>query len=146
MAQGFFAIRDHRDMLAKAEREFVRMRADLNTDTLFNFFVTEYHVIDYVKASAIPVTIIDKMYADPDFKMCRFICNKGKHLELTKEDKDAQFFRGYSGAMNSAPINSTPLNGGTPDRFVVDGRNVDVFRLGQDMIVKWNEFFVTNGI
>jgi hypothetical protein len=77
----FFEISSPRDMLGKAKRELEKMNSDLTTDTVFNFFVTAYHVMDYVKAQEKASKIeIDKMYADSDFEMCNFICNKGKHI------------------------------------------------------------------
>ena len=68
-------------MLAKAERELVNLKQSTNIDTVFNFFVTTYHVVDYVKSSGkVASSAIDQLYTDPDFDMCRFICNRGKHL------------------------------------------------------------------
>jgi hypothetical protein len=53
MTHNFFEISSPRHMLEKAKREFARMKAELNTDTIFNFFVTIYHVKDYVEAQGI---------------------------------------------------------------------------------------------
>jgi len=145
MAQGFFTIRDHEDMLAKAERELDRMEADLNTDTVFNFFVSAYHVMDYVKAIPVPKTATDLMYADPDFEMCQFICNKGKHLELKRDDKDARFAPGEPTRFGRHRLGTVRL-GWTSPRFLVDGREVNVLQLGRGLIAKWKAFFIANGI
>ena len=87
MGDNFFEISSPRDMLEKAKRELEKMKLELTTDTVFNFFVTAYHVMDYVKAQGKARKIeIDKMYADSDFEMGNFICNKGKHIQLKKGD------------------------------------------------------------
>jgi len=39
-------------MLSKVRRELARLRDDVNIDTVFNFFVTAYHVQDYLRAEA----------------------------------------------------------------------------------------------
>ena len=71
------------DMLLKARREFERLKSDVNIDTVFNFFVTAYHVQDYLRAE-LPTrkADIDALLADPDFIVCRSICNQGKHLKV----------------------------------------------------------------
>lgn len=146
MAQGFFAIRDHRDMLAKAERELARMRDDLGTDAVFNFFVTAYHVMDYVKALGLPRAATDAMYADPDFDLCQFICNKGKHLQLRAGDRDATHTEGVSGMLDMHGFDVLGFDEDIPPGFFVDGTRVDVLRLGRDLVAKWEAFFVVNGI
>lgn len=50
----FFELKSPRDMLEKARREFSRLRSDLNTDNVFNFFVTIHHIKDYVSARITP--------------------------------------------------------------------------------------------
>ena len=66
------------DMLSKARRELARLRDDVNIDTVFNFFVTAYHVQDYLRAEA-PNRAgdVDALLTDPDFVVCRSICNQG---------------------------------------------------------------------
>jgi hypothetical protein len=49
---GFFELRTPADMLRKAERELSRFQSEFNIDNLFNFFVTAYHVQDYIEKTA----------------------------------------------------------------------------------------------
>ncbi len=79
----FFEIKTAVDLLDKAKRDFAKMKAETSTGTIFNFFVTAYHIVDYVKAlGTVPQPAIDQLYDDSDFKMCQFLCNKGKHIKL----------------------------------------------------------------
>ena len=83
MTIAFFELRTPSDVLDKAKRDYAKMETATSTDTIFNFFVTTYHVIDYVKAlGTVPESAIKMLYDDPDFRMCQFLCNKGKHIKL----------------------------------------------------------------
>jgi hypothetical protein len=84
---GFFELRTPRDMLEKAHREHKRLLESFDIDNLFNFFVTAYHVQDYVqKTNSVPPAPLDAFLQDQDLKDCRDLCDKGKHLTLTKRD------------------------------------------------------------
>lgn len=149
MSKGFFEIASPRDLLDKAKRDYERMKAETSTDTVFDFFVTIYHVVDYVKAlSTVSDSAIDQLYADADFKMCQFVCNKGKHIKLrggeAYEAKHQPAIPG--GTLGSFVLGVDRLGG--PEKFVVlDGaQEVNVVELGARLISKWEAFFVTHGI
>jgi len=149
MSDAFFEIGSPRDLLEKAKRDYAKMKAGTSTDTIFNFFVTAYHVVDYVKAlGAVPESTISNLYDDPDFKMCQFLCNKGKHIKLrqshTYQAKHEAAVAG--GTLGSFVLGSDVLGG--PERFIVlDGASeVDTGELGARLIRKWETFFSTNGI
>lgn len=122
------------------------MKSDLNTDTIFNFFVTAYHVMDYVKAQGkASETAIAEFYDGQDFQICRDICNKGKHLELRKGDPFTTHFR--PGAVLGQMILGESMLGEAPSySLYADGQQVDVVSLGQRVLEKWGRFFKDNGI
>ncbi len=149
MGQGFFEITSPRDLLDKAKRDYEKMKTDTSSDTVFNFFVTAYHVMDYVKAlGTIDKPAIDQLYADADFRMCQFLCNKGKHIKLrSKEPFKAKHQPAIEGGtLGSFEFGFDCLGG--PERFVLlDGDQViNVIELGERLIDKWEGFFVTHGI
>ena len=81
----YFELRTPRDMLDKARREHKRLTERVDIDNVFNFFVTAYHVKDYVeKKASVPQIALESFLADPDIKDCRDLCDKAKHLTLTK--------------------------------------------------------------
>lgn len=149
MAQEFFQIVTPRDLLDKAGRDFKKMKEETSTDTIFNFFVTVYHVIDYIKASGtVQDSHISQLYADPDFQMCQFLCNKGKHIQLKKGDLyEARHEPAVAGGVLGSFVLGVDRLGG-PERFVVvDGsREIEVVDLGEKLLKKWEAFFSTHGI
>ena len=82
---GFFELSAPVHMLDKARRELDRLERVLDIDNVLNFFVTAYHIKDYVESSGrIPKPALEKLFEDPDMRFCQALCNKGKHLVLTR--------------------------------------------------------------
>src|SRR5258708_3859170 len=81
----YFELRTPRDMLEKARREHARLLANFDIDNVFNFFVTAWHIQDYIlKTNAVPQSKIETFVKDTDIQCARDLCDKGKHLTLTK--------------------------------------------------------------
>jgi len=130
----FFQISSPRDMLEKAKREYSRMKLNLDTDIIFNFFVTTYHIMDYVKAlGTIDGAAIQQMFDDKDFRMCNYVCNKGKHAILTNVSP-------YSSHSDGPPGGEIIHTVRTPDK------TVRVEELADKLIAKWEKFFADNRI
>lgn len=141
-----FLIFSAEDMLAKAKRELIQLKRKMNADTIFNFFVTAYHVMDYVKALAtVPEVAIKSMYADPDFKLCQSICTRGKHLRVTKRSKKPRV-KSVGGGLNRSALNEAAVNAGTDWAFYCDDVEVNPVELGETVIQKWERFFGENVI
>jgi len=146
---GFFALRTPRDMLEKAHREHARLAAELNIDNVFNFFVTAYHIQDYVrKTAAVPPAILDAFLQDQDIKDSRDLCDKGKHLRLTRSGRtDPYTTIRTRGALNTAPLNTLPINAMEIKWLVHSGsRTFDVQALADRVKQKWEQFFTANGL
>jgi hypothetical protein len=132
-------------MLDKARREYQRLTERFDIDNLFNFFVTAYHVSDYIrKTGAVAQVKLDTFLQDQDIKDCRDICDKGKHLALSQ--RPDPITRVWRGGFNGAPYNTLPFNGG--DKWVLfsGDRKVDVKRLAERVLSKWEAFFAANGL
>lgn len=145
MAMAFFELRTPRDMLAKARRERQRLTEHCDIDNLFNFFVTAYHITDYIrKTRSVPQSVLETVLQDQDFKDCRDICDKGKHLTLTKrEDCDTRI---WSGCIGGAPFGALPIGGGDKWVFCAGDRVIDVEWLAERVLAKWDDFFATHGL
>jgi hypothetical protein len=133
-------------MYEKAKREFDRMKSSPDIDAVVNFYVTAYHIMDYVKAQGKASSVaIDAFYKDPDFQTCNHICNKSKHLRkgdpLTTTTHCTP-----PAAWGVAMWGVTPWAGGGSYSLVVDGETVDAIALGQRLLEKWERFFKDNGI
>lgn len=142
---GFFELRTPRDMLEKARREHERLRTRFDIDNLFNFFVTANHIRDYIqKTRTVPPLTLDAFLQDPDLKDCRDLCDKGKHLALTRRDDPTTVT--MSGGYGDAPYGAMPYGGGTVWLLNTGNRSVDVQSLANRVLVKWDAFFVDNGL
>ena len=89
MSKGYFTYTNPRHLLEKSKREYEKMISGLmNTDKVFNFFVTAWAIKDYIESQGIvDNNMIKKLYDDEDFKKCQYLCNKGKHLNKKYKNK-----------------------------------------------------------
>jgi hypothetical protein len=134
------------DMLAKARREAARLRETVNVDTVFNFFVTAYHVGDYLRGShAANPDAIRRLYDDPEFQVCQAICNQGKHLRVDR-GATAASQSVMSGAIGGAPISALPIGGGPVWDLFYGPQTVDPVSLADRLLAKLATFFEANGI
>ena len=142
MSIHFFELSSPRDMLDKAKREADRMAADLNIDNLFNFFVTAYHVKDYIEQTTPALTNdVTALLQQPDFEMCQFLCFKGKHLKMTNKKithQDASTHRRGGAAFGALALNTVAFNAGPSTVFTIDGQVVDIYVLAKRLIEAWD--------
>lgn len=140
-----FNLRTPRDMLEKARREHERLGERLDIDNLFNFFVTAYHISDYIKKTgSVTQIVLEAFLQDPDMQVCRDICDSGKHLSLTwRTNPDTHV---WSGCIGGAPINALPLGGGDKWMLSIGDREIDVECLASTVLSKWEQFFATNNL
>ncbi len=132
-------------MLEKARREHSRLSKNFDIDNIFNFFVTAYHVRDYVlNTGFVPQTAVETFLKDPDLKDCRDLCDKGKHLILTKR-KDPTTIT-MSGCIGGTPIGVLPIGAGNVWILVTETRSVDVQALSDRVLNKWERFFCEHGM
>lgn len=136
-------------MLEKARREHGRLTAAFNIDNVFNFFVTAFHIQDYIQdTKAVPQATLKAFLDSQDIQDARDLCDKGKHLHLTRRHyPDPSATHKVFGALNTAPLNTLPLNGYEEIWVLQSGaRTVDVAALADRVVRKWEEFFAANGL
>lgn len=134
------------DMLSKARRELARLRDDVNIDTVFNFFVTAYHVQDYLRADA-PRGDVDTLLADPDLVVCRSICNQGKHLKVDRKASPVGAkVSGRSGVVGIGVVGEMVVGAGILWDLTYDGTSHDPISLADRVLAKLEEFFVAHNI
>jgi len=134
-------------MLEKAHREHGRLTAAFNIDNVFNFFVTAYHIQDYVaKTASVPRPTLDAFLDDQDIQDAHDLCDKGKHLHLTRRP-DPSTAHTVLGTLNTAPLNTLPLNGRREAWILQSGdRTLNVSALADRVMQKWDAFFAANGL
>ena len=136
------------DMLSKARRDLARLRDDVNIDTVFNFFVTAYHVQDYLRAEA-PNRggEVDALLTDPDLVVCRSICNQGKHLRVDrKANPVGARVSGRSGVIGIGVIGEMVVGAGILWDLTYDGTSHDPIALAQRVLAELEKFFIAHGI
>jgi hypothetical protein len=130
------------DMLQKAEHDLSVMRQQVNAYTVFNCFVTCYHVQDYVRASEPALQAhLEEMFEDKDFQKVRFLCNRGKHLEL--DNRNYREHHEILMGARSGIARSGAVRSGESVRWhiVIEGQRVNPIELGENVIAKWKDFF-----
>jgi hypothetical protein len=131
----FFELKSPQDMLAKANREYSRLCDSLDIDNVFNFFITAYHISDYLKKTqAVNPLILRRFLENPNIKISRDVCDKGKHMRLTQRpDPQTEIVQ---------PVI------GTGDLWIlVHGRkSISIRMLATVTIDLWNDFFTRNGL
>ena len=151
----FFEDKTPRQKLAKAKREFQKLQTDLTSDNIYNFFVTAYHILDSVKVTlGVPDKTCRELCSHPDFKdlclnsdfkKCRYICDKEKHIVLKRGD-EFKTYRRPAAVFGQVGFNEAPYNA-KPAYFVIDNNEqVDALELGQRIIDLWENFFVKHNI
>jgi len=134
------------DMLSKARRELARLRDDVNIDTVFNFFVTAYHVQDYLRAEA-PKRDVDALLTDPDLIVCRSICNQGKHLKVDRKASPVGAkVSGRSGVVGIGVVGEMVVGAGILWDLTYDGTSNDPIALAERVLAKLENFFVAHSI
>ena len=141
----FLELRTPRDMLEKARREYARLSGRFDIDHVFNFFVTANHISDYVKESGtVPQAELDVLFQDQDLKDCRDLCDKAKHLRLTKR-ADPMTHK-WGGEIGGAPIGMLPIGADGEWELWSGDRAVEITPLATRGLEKWDLFFEKNGL
>ena len=138
----YFELRTPRDMLEKARREHMRLDANFNIDNVFNFFVTAWHIQDYIlRTNAVRQSIVEAFVKDADVQSARDLCDKGKHLSLTKRsDPTTEMHVGNAIPGLAIPGEAMP---GSAGKWALRSENgvIHVDELAERVLAKWDCFF-----
>ena len=127
-------------MLDKAKREHARLTANFDIDHVFNFFVTANHIRDYVENSdLVNQADIELLFQDSDMKDCRDLCDKAKHLHLTK--RPDPITHRFGGMVGRDCIGAFYIGAGEVWELWSNDRHVNIGHLSNRVIEKWEAFF-----
>lgn len=143
----FFDLATPKDMLEKAKRELKRIESEMHIDNICNFYVTAYHIQDYVrKTNPSRIFELEKFLAQQDLKDCQDLCDKGKHLKLTKKSRPDPQAIVYDNVLSgNTPLGAMKFDGGSEWMLITsDGRHVDVISLAFAVVNHWNAFLSTD--
>lgn len=81
--RGFFDLQSPEDLLAKAHRDYARLRRNfLDTDAALDFFVTARHVPDWLEAAGRGLAA-NAFAQHVQLRICRHIADGAKHFTAT---------------------------------------------------------------
>jgi hypothetical protein len=88
MNTGIFGLNRPEELLDKLERDFERLQDDMGQQamlyTAFDFFVTAYTLVDWVKKhKSLTQAQVDALYQEMLIKICADLANGSKHFQLT---------------------------------------------------------------
>jgi hypothetical protein len=89
---GIWGLDESEDLLDKLAHDFRRLTADAGQQTMlytaFDFFVTAYSLVDWVKKHrALTPAEVQALYGEMLIKICADLANGSKHFQLTKPPK-----------------------------------------------------------
>ena len=148
---GFDSIRD---VMAKLERDAaVLQNEEVSGDGFFNFVVTGYSMIDWVKkdptlpASAKHSAAVDGLYSDQWLKVCGDLATACKHFQLTSRKPiadSAQSARGWS--VGRFGMGGFGVGEESIEIQLNDGTVFNGLQLVQGVLQTWKSFFAAHKI
>jgi hypothetical protein len=136
---GFFELETPEGMLEKAKRELARFEADVSVDHVYNFFVTAYHITDYLDAG-----LKKQVQKNPLIRLCGDACDKAQHMKLTPGRPDVKMPKYYKATVSASLSALSP----SVEWWIVwpDGSSREVVSFARDVIAKWETLFAEHGI
>jgi hypothetical protein len=148
-----FGLASPRDLLAKLRRDAALLDKQVTSDCVFNFVVTSYSLIDWIKndsklpSSARNANAINTLYRD--LKICGDLANGCKHFVLDRNKRKpvtsaATTDKGYGvGRFGKGAY-------GIGEESIVirlnDGSTIDCLVFVRDVLSVWDKFFSTHGM
>lgn len=122
-------------------------------DVVISFFQHCYHLKDWIKndpaCSALKDDVEDFITNNPNLSICADICNKAKHLKLTKKPRSAE---NPSLDVNDSVVKLVIKDGAVPERIDIsvkynvstDSGDKDAFELAERCVLAWQSFISSN--
>lgn len=142
-----------RDLLAKLKRDAEILEVEVTSDGFFNFVITGYSMIDWVKndpsllPSAKDQASLNSLRIDPFIRVCGDIANASKHFILTTRVPVTSSASSISG-FGVGRFGSGGYGVGEESIAVElnDGTKFDCLDLVHSVVLSWENFFETHGI
>ena len=147
------ALRSAADLLGKMRRDAALLDEEVTSDRLFDFAVTAYSLIDWIKKDpAVPAPAkqkseIDSLYADRWLKLCGDLATAAKHFELTTRPPTASQVTAQQG-FGLGRFGKGGYGDGEEQITVPlpHGSAHDVLELVESAQRTWEAFFARHGI
>ena len=140
-----------RSLYEKLQRDAEALEKEVNSDRFFNFVVTGYSLIDWVKEDpSVPQTVqtaVKDIYHDPLIKRCGDIAIASKHFTVKYRELITSSVTSEQG-FGLARYGRGGFGEGEEriEVTLTDGSSFDCFELVDGVMNTWNNFFSSHGI
>jgi hypothetical protein len=145
---GFASIRD---LFEKLKRDAAALDEQVTSDRLFNFAVTGYSMIDWVKNDpSVPSPAkldVHHLYGLQWLKICGNVANGCKHFTLTTANPITTSARSASGwGCGRYGKGAWGVGEESISILLNDGTSLSGLQLVEGVLLTWEQFFTTHGI
>jgi hypothetical protein len=148
-----FGLTSLSDLFAKLQRDAEALDVEVTSDRLFNFVVTGYSMIDWVKndptvpASAKVSTVVDALYKDKWLKVCGDLATAVKHFSLTTRKPITDSAVTESGfGVGRFGKGGWGVGEESIEVKLNDGTSFSCLDLAAGVVASWETFFKSHGI
>jgi hypothetical protein len=149
-----FSFASIRDVLSKLERDSTRMRTEeMNGDRFFDFVVTAYSMIDWVKrdpsvpASAKQPHEIQWLYSNQWIKVCGDLATAVKHFALTTRHPTTSATTSETGfGVGRFGMGGYGVGEESIELTLNDGTKLNALDVVQGAISAWKTFFQVHSV
>ena len=149
-----YGLRSARDLLGKLKRDAALLDQGVTSDKFFNFVVTGYSIIDWVKhdpsISPSARSAVEKLNGDRWIKVCGDLANASKHFVLTKRKPITSSAESDQGERETRNIGNFPWGFSEYTKIepaesitieLEDGSSFSCLELVKNVIETWSKFF-----
>ncbi|WP_029922414.1 hypothetical protein [Nevskia soli] len=142
-----------RDLFAKLQRDAAALDEEVNSDRMFNFVITGYSMIDWVKndpsvpTAAKAAVAVQALRDDIWLKACGELANASKHFVLKKQSPttaSATTAQGYG--VGRYGMGGYGVGEESIDILLNDGASFHCLDLVNGVVGSWQRFFLSHGI
>lgn len=146
-----YSFKTARDVLEKLRRDVQALDEQVTGDRFFNFVITAYHIMDWVKQEpSVPSNDAQSMYQNKYFALCHDLANASKHCVLRENygNQEANSAESKQGTFGCGRFGKGIF--GVGEEWIVvscrDGVKISSLELAHGMLGVWDSFFTKHGL
>jgi hypothetical protein len=144
-----FGLQNARDLFEKLKRDAALLDEEVTSDRFFNFVVTGYSIIDWLKHEpSVPQAATEAMYGDRWIKICGDLATASKHFKLTTRKNPIATAAKSSSGWGLGRYGKGGWGVGEEDIQIDlnDGSSLSALDLVEKVIETWDNFFSLHGL
>lgn len=148
-----YGLSSARELLSKLERDAGLLDEEVTSDRFFNFVVTGYSLIDWIRNDpSVPSTakatpVVDGLYNNVHLKVCGDLATASKHFSMTRRvsiTDSATSDQGFG--VGRYGVGGFGVGEGSIEIVLDDGTSFNALDLARDVVQVWQSFFKQHGI